>query len=294
MVAPTSPNIKTIPARHRLLQPLGYDTAFRAVQIQCYACANEMSQELKLGAVLLIDALGIRGIWDVAENQTAALATLKAALETARGMKRYIDNALLRRVVSANGVKVHVMSLSDSIVVAAVDESNESTYTETETNALLLDLVCQCGAYVMREAAKKEPPIVYRGVVTVGRLVVDETFLLGPAIDEAAGLVDVAQGAFVWFAPSANAVGRPSYGGPNVWSTMVFEYAVPMKDGTTCATRALSPFVDQGSGSDEPLSIRAGFERAMQSRRADVSTKRNNTLQFLDTLLERSKKKEGR
>jgi hypothetical protein len=101
--------------------------------------------------------------------------------------------------------------------------------------------------------------------VTVGRFIIEKSFLLGPAVDEAAALHETADGAFVWFAPRAARLPRPSYGGPDVWKTMIFRHPVPFKDGRRLTTNVVSPFLDSSPGIEERTRIRAGYKRAMTS-----------------------------
>jgi hypothetical protein len=201
-------------------------------------------------------------------------------------MKRYIDEALLPSIGHGYRIRNHVLSLSDTILIAAIATEASWSDPPPEEAATLVDLVCQGAAYVMRNAAQADFPLLYRGVVTAGQLLIDETFILGPAIDEAARHVDEADGAFVWFAPSALAVGRPVYGGPNVWRTMVRDYSVPMKNGGAVATKVLSPFVDMSFEATERDLIRDGYARVLASERVDVRRKRENTLRFLEIVHE--------
>ncbi len=133
-----------------------------------------MNQPLLEGAVGMIDALGVRGIWRGTDGQedTRALSTLNLAVETALGMKRY-EQALIRdKFVPEFRVKpdVTVLALSDTIVVAAL--APEGARVTAALRWGLVDLVCQCVAYVMRKAAEGAPPLTYRGVVNFGRLLI--------------------------------------------------------------------------------------------------------------------------
>ena len=233
----------------------------------------------------MIDALGFKGIWKATTGAAdlRVLQTLRTALETAT-LKRY----LLKSLIPTNFAErfeleptVHVSSLSDTLVIAAVAPSVEPGQSPDQDLPWgLVDLVCQCAAYVMRHAAQADRPLVYRGIVTVGPMLVDDTFLIGPAVDEASELMDLADGAFVWLSPSAAALTpRPYF--PNVWSTMAVEYALPLKQRGALTTTLLSPYVDTGDRA-ERAKIRQGYEAAMASTRVDVAIKRQNTLRFLD------------
>ena len=158
-----------------------------------------------------------------------------------------------------------------------------------EWGPILLDVVCEAVTYMMRKAAQQVPPLVYRGVVAAGELALDGdgAFLVGPAIDEAAELMQLAQGAFVWLAPSARAIPTPHHP-PDWWATMGALYPVPLKQGGAFNTIALSPYIENPNidtiTADERRQIRAGYEKAMSDLRIDVQLKRQNTLRFLDYL----------
>jgi hypothetical protein len=242
--------------------------------------------EMRPGVVAIVDALGFKGIWKRTPDATAAIRTLQAVTKVAQSMRLYCLNALvplLQATAKGRSPRISVVWLSDSVVIAAeLPEEAEGERTDggQEFQTVLLDMVCQAATYVMRNAAKFDPPLVYRGVVAAGLLAVDEAFLIGPAVDEAAELERLAEGAFVWLAESALKIPEPDYH-PRVWKTMAVRYPVPLKGRTAFDTIVLSPYVDTVSGEDR-RQIRDGYERAMPSTRIDVQIKKQNTLRFLD------------
>jgi hypothetical protein len=243
------------------------------------------------GAVALLDALGIKGIWRGADGRddTSALRTLRAMKETAEGMRRYCTEALIPRVLASEFNSygrvplVHALAFSDTIAVTATLPRLDVAGDERQrVDALLVDLVSQCAAYVLRKAPQQQRPLVYRGVVTCGDLLVEPPFFLGPAIDEAAELHEQADGAFVWLAESAlDRVRHRRPYRPHVWENMAIPYAVPAKSGTVIETIALSPHVDTGDPA-EIERIRDGMLRAMDRPDPRVARKRENTLRFLE------------
>ena len=86
-------------------------------------------------------------------------------------------------------------------------------------------------------------PLSFRGVVTCGRFAIDDRFLLGPAVDEAANLLDLADGPFVWLAPTAY---RSEHGFVDSekapWKKIAVLYDVPLKGGQRLQVRAVNPF----------------------------------------------------
>jgi hypothetical protein len=104
-----------------------------------------------------------------------------------------------------------------------------------------VDVVGQGAAYVMRKAAQTDRPLVYRGVVNFGRMVMSgDGFLLGPCVDEVAEAYETAEGAFIWLMPAADRLEAHEYE-PHVWRTMAFEYDVPLKGGRTIRTLVGDP-----------------------------------------------------
>jgi hypothetical protein len=240
-----------------------------------------MGTDLREGAIAMIDALGIKGIWRGRDgnDDTRAVATLRTAVQTAQGMKRYVEDALIPNVFHGMfGARpvVSVLSLSDTIIIAALPP--EGKHADARLCWGLVDLVSQCATYVMRMAAQRDPPLTYRGAVNFGRFLIEDTFLLGPAVDEVADAHERANGAFVWLMPAADQL-TPSPYFPDVWRTMAFRYAVPMKNAEPVTTTALSPFVDNLDPANRKQ-IREGYERAMKSDREDVKVKCENTLRF--------------
>lgn len=153
---------------------------------------------LKNAAIAMIDALGVKGIWrgpDGTES-TRVLDTLTAAASGAYGMRDYIHTGLGPVFAREFGVEptVTVLSLSDTIIVGAFGHDDPSP----DERWGLVDLVCQCAAYVMRRAANGTPPLVYRGAVNFGKMLFWDSFLLGPAIDETSEAYELADGAFIW------------------------------------------------------------------------------------------------
>jgi hypothetical protein len=270
-------------------------------------------EDMNRGAVAIVDALGFKGIWgNVAKPSLAVLQTLKAI-----GAAAAIDlgkAALLldRRNLSdevAMMLKnpfVKVVQLSDTIVVAAGrrprlrkpwtrhaqawrDKFGLSVEEfEAAVDSYLRFVVARCVCSILKTAALCTPPLIYRGVVTVGRFAIDENFLLGPAVDEAAELMDLADGPFVWLAPSANRLKEviTDSNGPK-WSEMVFEYRVPLKDGREIPTRVLNPFFS--CSPSEKKAVRGNILHAMDAPVVDVAVKRGNALRFFNYVTSKEK-----
>jgi hypothetical protein len=144
---------------------------------------------------------------------------------------------------------------------------------------------------VMRRCAAAPVPLVFRGVITVGDCFLDEAerALIGPAVDEAAELMNQAEGAFVWLSPDANTLdyGRCNVGG---WKGLLMKFTVPLKKGQAFNTRVVNPFVHTSVLADEFWLIKSGYRRAMAVRRPDVAIKRANTKPLLDAFEQASQR----
>jgi hypothetical protein len=173
--------------------------------------------ELRAGVVSIIDALGFKGIWKrTPEDPAAAMRTLGVVTSVASNVRTYLESALvpaLRATAQGRPPAISVVWLSDSIVIAAElpEEAEGETDGGEEFQTVLLDMVCQAAGYVLRMAAQADPPLVYRGAVAAGLLLVEGGFLIGPAVDEAAELMGLADGAFVWLAASALSIEPPEH-----------------------------------------------------------------------------------
>jgi hypothetical protein len=237
-----------------------------------------------VGAIGFIDALGIRG--RTADDPEKVLNVLGRSLETAERMKEYVDKGLIARRISPNlgfEPQTRVFGFSDTVAIAATTpEVTTDNNRAGRMYSAMVDVVCQIAGYVVRRASQAEPPILYRGVVTIGNLLAEGASVIGPAVDEAATLYELADGAFVWLAPAAVDLPPPEYGGPDVWRGMMFEHDVPLKSGQRFRTKVVSPFLDQAVGIEEREKIKAGYLQAFQSRRIDVAVKRQETMRFID------------
>jgi hypothetical protein len=127
----------------------------------------------------------------------------------------------------------------------------------------------------------------YRGAVSVGKFAIDETFLLGPAVDEAAELMDLADGPFVWLAPTAFHLG--SFGGSTGvdWERLALKYAVPLKEGRRLQSRVLNPFYS--CSKEERPTAEKNLLARLNGTRVDVLVKRHNAREFFGKIRARER-----
>lgn len=256
----------------------------------------------------MIDALGFKGIWgDPAKPKTDVLESLKRIGRATRVDRNYARLSLqsdflpdaVVRLVKAPLVKV--LQLSDTMVVAAGRRKRarglwkrhaaeitklgfDPTTLDDAVDGYMRFLVCKCVCRILRTAALCNPALVYRGVVTCGQFAIDRNFLLGPAVDEAASLIDLADGPFVWLAPSANQLPHAiRHLKDDPWQKMKLKYDVPLKGGQKLPTRVLNPLAFCRGEEDRKRTERSMLA-AMASNRIDVVVKRGNALTLFDRI----------
>jgi hypothetical protein len=260
------------------------------------------------GAVAIVDALGFRGIWgDVAKPSTAVLASLRSIGSAAQKEIGHCSRFLERKSFPDEITKLlkdpfmKVIQLSDTIVVAAgrtqrrrkpwqrhtkawLEKYNLSAEElEDAVDAWLRYLVCRSVCAILKAAALCDPSLIYRGVVTVGKFAIDETFLLGPAVDEAAELMDLADGPFVWLSPTANRLRHVIHEvQDDPWDNIAVRFRVPLKGGRSLRTHVLNPFVF--CSKEERRSVERRIMARLESTKIDVLVKKDNARDLVEAI----------
>lgn len=107
---------------------------------------------------------------------------------------------------------------------------------------------------VLEETLRSKVNLAYRGAIAVGRYEISPHFLIGPAIDEAAGAHELAQG--IHMADSGCLwPRRASAKGLATQHTLV-KFPVPLKGGDTFDTYTVSPLEQARSNVDADLLAR--------------------------------------
>jgi len=261
-----------------------------------------LTSPLRHGVLAFLDALGFKGIWQRAEP-TAVIDKFTHLLDQVRQANLY--------PVAADGLNVHLqaMSLSDTVVIACSSEADPAKFRESsqlvEEVASLIAVAHVTAGLLGGMVATRPPPLAYRGTVALGEYYLDPevNLLLGPAIDEAAEHEKLAEGAFVWLLPSANALltdrarsasSEKSLAGALIRRLtthlpVVGDYPVPLKGGVPLRTSVINPLGARRLGSDgsvqllfDPGRVRRGFGQAFAGSRVEVQRKAQVTTQFLD------------
>jgi hypothetical protein len=241
---------------------------------------------MQTGAFALIDALGFKGIWKK-HGEEQILAKLQKMERTTR---EQVDFANRRPSLGFVG-NVHVTFLSDTIAIGC-----ELGQEPPESNGLLTRNVLTIGRLVLllssllKSAALTDPPLAYRGCVSAGSFTIRSNFILGPAVDQAASMDRVAEGAFVWLDRGA----RDMLEAERISKEPAFPEAlclhrvrVPMKGDQFSQTLAVLPYKPEDS--DElKARINARLLSSFDDTKPDVAVKRDNTRSFLETGAEAS------
>ncbi len=217
------------------------------------------------GAVAIVDALGFKGIWRK-HNPDDVIAQLKRASEK-------LHQTLVEPFSDPKkGPTLAVEFLSDTIVIGS-----PCTERYGPEPAATLRRIAVVTSALMRVSIKGVVPLTYRGCITAGDYTIDERFILGPAVDEAAAAHEAADAAIVWFSPRAMRAWTESKC-ENEGSLV--EWDVPLKTGGIFHTYCVSPFQDDRASAESIAEAMLGaFDR--DSDRIDVLIKKQNTARFL-------------
>lgn len=152
------------------------------------------------GAFVLIDCLGFKGIW----KRTDPDLLLQKFSKLGPSIQERLGHLeILFSVSGTDRLRIHNRLLSDTVAISFQFETREGAeYTDSD-RGLLVFCACLITPLVMYWFLEEEPPLVFRGCITYGKHFIENNFIAGPAIDEAAEYMNLAEGAFVWLHPNA-------------------------------------------------------------------------------------------
>lgn len=230
---------------------------------------------MKHGAVAFLDALGFKGIWKDKDPQQV--------LRKLAAIEREAHRKLLPPAVETH---LSLRFFSDTVIVCAKLPDARLPTELAEFNCLMR--VTAAAARIMSVAAvDPAPPLAFRGAISCGAFEVTEKFLIGPAVDEAAESEKLAQGALVWFCPTALQVLRrttETFGNSDLYRLAipaVGPYPLPLKGGDVFETWVVNPLAMAEAG--QP--VVDGILAAMNASGLSVAIKRQNTSAFLSAAL---------
>jgi hypothetical protein len=138
---------------------------------------------------------------------------------------------------------------------------------------------------IMFRALHGSPALLFRGCLAAGEMKEEADFLIGPVVDEAAERFELADGPFLWLAPSALEVSR-RYANTflsRLEPTLMLPYRVPLNDGRNIKTHAFNYF-----GVFRKADVRAETRRRLleafggEPLAPSVRIKKPNIARFLD------------
>jgi len=218
------------------------------------------------GAVALIDALGFRGIWGRHDADTV-LTELKT-------MKSWMESRVEAQFSSQPWMQCQVAFLSDTIAVSmALAESTK------HREAMSVVYLCDVISWVLERTLRSSIPLAYRGAIAVGGYEVSPHFLIGEAVDEAAGAHELAQGALIWLTPAArDRVAEWLRDQPH--NTHLVKFDVPLKGGDAFNTYTVSP-LEQARNEDDANALTRRLLATFSVSSMDVAVKRQNTARHM-------------
>lgn len=151
---------------------------------------------LRDGAVILLDALGFRGIWR-RHKPKLVLDTLRALRIKGRSLRGRDRTGVL---LSDDRLEHSVLTISDTIIIVVIlrrhDYAERYLYRAAKAG---LDIA----GHLIHGAIFSETPMTFRGSLSIGPVLVEGGSIIGPAIDEAAEYASMADGPFLAATPSA-------------------------------------------------------------------------------------------
>lgn len=222
----------------------------------------------------MLDALGFKGIWRREGVSSGSVLSKLKSIEKAGG--NFIDE-IKKRVGGEMKSRIEVMCLSDTIAVGVWPPNS---CDDVVAGPDVLFIAAGLASLIMREAVLGDfPHFAYRGAIAVGDFEFDNRFLVGPAIDEAAELMELAEASVVWLAPSARVIAECSLNGycGQGDGALLVPVRVPVKGGCEADVIAVSPLWVNESNDLVFERILATFDR----RRFEVEIKFQNTERIL-------------
>jgi hypothetical protein len=207
------------------------------------ASSSDCLNDMRFGAVCIMDALGFKGIWR-RRSVPDTLQTLAHLKDTGgRHMEKGQECADMLSLYFGDLVApdLRLRMFSDTIIVTAtVGKPGE----EPDPWGIEYTLAVVAGASqnLIAAAAKDPNPIAFRGCIAVGQLCMDGEFLIGPAVDEAAEWHEQADAAVVWLTPSA-LIAKEHHDMTDFRSLqgLTFEWDVPLKRARSFRTLVANP-----------------------------------------------------
>jgi hypothetical protein len=154
-----------------------------------------------------------------------------------------------------------------------------------------------------------DPCLVLRGCISFGPHICDGNFIIGPAVDEAAEYMNIAEGAFVWLLPNAEAIFVKSRNDLEQlcnqdWTSLqemqrkiilmlskfmfvsfirapiAIPFKMPVKNLGTLECLVVNPWI-MSHNKLKCIDLIQKYSNSMKSNRIDIKIKLRNTMEFL-------------
>lgn len=251
------------------------------------------------GAVAILDALGFRGVW-----RRRDLGVLRESLRNLSDLVVDDVAALVSRI-GVTKPAIDLRFLSDTVVFTVAHDLPFSGDLSVDDSGAIgrmpavgpfsVEVAAAFCSLLQARALLAEVPLAYRGAIGFGEFLVDDNFLIGPAIDEVAAGHQVANAAVVFLLPSAAAELGPSLCGQgDPWllrRVLLPRYPLPVRYFRRRAVPVVNPIALHGlpDGSMERLLESFGKPRLLSS----VWWKRRATRRLLVAAERHLRKSEG-
>jgi hypothetical protein len=250
---------------------------------------------MRKGVVGFIDALGWKGIWkraDVKDNPKVVIDKLKGMRMGLDHKSKKLDEWITTTkepTTSSLTAGMRSALLSDSIVLAfEVNVDPKMSQASGVSEFALIVAMCEEIALLTRVGALAPPPIAYRGAIAYGDYDIEDNFIIGPAVDEAAESMGKAEAAMVWLTPSARRYGAIfDFAGVQKIPLPMMMYPVPMKGGAAYETLVAVPFEKTDNASERGALIDAIAATFDHTPSLEVEIKKQNTVRFLRAAADR-------
>ena len=225
---------------------------------------------MREGAVAVIDALGFRGVWRRYAPETV--------IENMQKIKIQLEKDL-KNIGSQSKMKFDATFLSDTIIIGLSLPEDED-----KGKALSIIYVTDILTRILAWSARSSTPLSYRGVVSYGKYIIEPSFIVGEAIDEAANYHESAQGAVVWLLPSTkNRVEDWLKDQPK--NTHLVRFNIPLKNGDKFHSYTVSPIV-QALDVQDAVALTIKILGTFNSNNVQVAVKKQNTIKHLQACYE--------
>ncbi len=267
---------------------------------------------MKEGAFALIDCLGFKGIWEKYDAQVV----INKLLNIDETIKRELSSSTTSvfEIIKSGYVIPKVKLLSDTVAISLKYESKFESVIGL-SSAQLVGALCLIIPVIIDYFIETEPHLLVRGCITFGEHIMQENFIIGRAVDEAAEGEKIAQGAFIWLTPKASEqykqftknilgtlnntdenlakleiedelkyliykIGSPALNKIGFPPIILENYDMPIKNGEVLECSVINPLAKKVMA-ESRKKVAEIYHNEMCSENPDVIIKRENTMKFL-------------